>query len=212
MSETGSDLSFFRKKKKPKKVTTVDFDELFAKGHAMSKEMEQNQEPNGHTIHHYQQVPLSPTTTETTFEVFSKDEAFRKSQKSSGISYAEKVQSYLTDQQTTGHPFDGSEQVQNQSIGSGASVSTIPPNQKQQEQNRKPSKQEQSRRPSSQLAQNVQQQQQTRPEEEADSLQKRAQELPEDPRTQTTHQLMIKLIRMFPLALKNLRTFLHLKI
>ena len=42
------------------------------------------------------------------------------------------------------------------------------------------------RRPS-QLAQNVQQQQQRRPEEEVDSLQKRAQELPEDPRTQTTH-------------------------
>merc|ERR1712039_925003 len=116
MSESGSDVSFFRKKKKPRKVTTVDFDELFAKGHAMSKEMEQNQEPNGHTIHHYQQVPLSPTTTETTFEVFSKDEAFRKSQKSSGISYAEKVQSYLTDQKTTGHPFDGSDQVQNQSV------------------------------------------------------------------------------------------------
>ena len=87
MSESGSDVSFFRKKKKPRKVTTVDFDELFAKGHAMSKEMEQNQEPNGHMphIHHYQQAPLSPTTTETTFEVFSKDEAFKKSQKSSGI-------------------------------------------------------------------------------------------------------------------------------
>ena len=44
MSETGSDMSFLRKKKKPKKVTNVDFDELFANGLARSKEMEQSPE------------------------------------------------------------------------------------------------------------------------------------------------------------------------
>ena len=161
MSETGSDMSFLRKKKKPKKVTNVDFDELFAKGLARSKEMEQSPYSNGEAVrNHYQQVPLSPTAENaTTFEMFSKDEAFRKSQKSSGISYAEKVQSYLTDQTTTGHPFDGSEQVQNQN---------------KQEQARRPSQNEQNRRTS----QHAKVQPQTSPEEDVDALQKRAQEKP----------------------------------
>ena len=181
MSETGSDMSFLRKKKKPKKVTNVDFDELFKKGLARSKEMEQSPYPNGDAVrNHYQQVPLSPTAENaTTFEMFSKDEAFRKSQKSSGISYAEKVQSYLTDQATTGHPFDGSDQVQNQSIASDSKV----PQQSKQEQARRPSQNEQNRRTS----QHAKVQPQTSPEEDADALQKRAEELPEDPRTQTTH-------------------------
>ena len=171
MSETGSDMSFLKKKKKPKKVTNVDFDELFAKGLARSKEMEQSPYSNSDAVrNHYQQVPLSPTAENaTTFEMFSKDEAFRKSQKSSGISYAEKVQSYLTDQATTGHPFDGSD-------------STVP-QQNKQEQARRPSQNEQNRRTS----QHAKVQPQTSPEEDVDALQKRAQELPEDPRTQTTH-------------------------
>ena len=185
MSETGSDMSFLRKKKKPKKVTNVDFDELFAKGLARSKEMEQSPYSNGEAVrNHYQQVPLSPTAENaTTFEMFSKDEAFRKSQKSSGISYAEKVQSYLTDQTTTGHPFDGSEQVQNQSIGSASTQPSVPQQQNKQEQARRPSQNEQNRRTS----QHAKVQPKTSPEEDVDALQKRAQELPEDPRTQTTH-------------------------
>merc|ERR1719225_42454 len=145
----------------------------------MSKEMEQNQEPNGHMhIHHYQQAPLSPTTTETTFEVFSKDEAFKKSQKSSGISYAEKVQSYLTDQKTTGHPFDGSDQVQNQSVVEEPVIKRH----SKQEQNRKPSELEQNRKTSK----TSKVQPLYSPEDEVDYLQ-RAQEIPDDPRTQTTH-------------------------
>merc|ERR1719225_2475366 len=145
----------------------------------MSKEMEQNQEPNGHMhIHHYQQAPLSPTTTETTFEVFSKDEAFKKSQKSSGISYAEKVQSYLTDQKTTGHPFDGSDQVQNQSVVEEPIIKKH----SKQEQSRKPSEQEQNRKTSK----TSKVQPLYSPEDEVDYLQ-RAQEIPDDPRTQTTH-------------------------
>jgi len=132
--------------------------------------MDQTQEPNGHVMHYYQQAPLSPTTppeNATSFEAFSKDEVFRKSQKGSGISYAEKVQSYLTDQETVGHPFDGSDQVQTQPFA----------NQAQQK------KTDQTRRPS----QHGRVQPLFSPEEEADSLQRRAEELPEDPRTQTTH-------------------------
>ena len=57
------------------------------------------------------------------------------------ISYAEKVQSYLTDQKTTGHPFDGSDQVQNQSAVEEPMIKKH----SKQEQSRKPSEQEQNR-------------------------------------------------------------------
>ena len=49
-----------------------------------------------------QRSPIVPTTTapSQTFADFSKESAFKKSQKASGISYEEKVASYLSDQQT----------------------------------------------------------------------------------------------------------------
>lgn len=115
MSETESVSSFF-KKKKPKKVNTVDFDELFARGHAMSAQIEQNVQPyNGFGLHPDVAGPtIHPNQNElssTPFEIYSKDEAFKKSQKAAGIGYAEKVQSYLTDQQSTkGLPFSSLEQ------------------------------------------------------------------------------------------------------
>lgn len=116
MSDTESVSSFFKKSKKPKKVNTVDFDELFARGHAMSAQIEQTVLPhNGYGLHPDVAGPtIHPNQNEfnsTPFEIYSKDEAFKKSQKAAGIGYAEKVQSYLTDQQSTkGLPFTSLEQ------------------------------------------------------------------------------------------------------
>ena len=47
-----------------------------------------------------------PTTSapSTPFELYSKESAFKMSQKGSGIGYEEKVASYLSDQQSTVHP------------------------------------------------------------------------------------------------------------
>ena len=106
-------------------VKEVDFDQLFARGHAMSEKMETqnqaNKPTNGFgmpqppevsvTITHVPHVPVTTAASATPFEVYSKEEAFKKSQKGSGIGYAEKVQSFLTDQQTihAQHPFQGSQ-------------------------------------------------------------------------------------------------------
>lgn len=113
MSETGSDFSFFRKKKKHKQIQNVDFDELFARGHALSRQMELGQEPpNGNAMHYRDPTLTTPTTSAqtTSFETYSKEEAFRKSQKGAGIGYAEKVQSFLTDQALPlGAPFEQGE-------------------------------------------------------------------------------------------------------
>ena len=109
MSETDSVSSFFKRKKKPKQVKTVDFDELFARGHAMSAQLEQTieqqnryglrAEVTGPTIH-----PPTTSAPSTPFELFSKENAFKMSQKGSGIGYEEKVASYLSDQQSTVFP------------------------------------------------------------------------------------------------------------
>ena len=101
----------------------VDFDELFARGHAMSEQMETQTKVVGQRQNGFSKppevsvtvspVPPAPTAANATpFEVFSKEDAFKQSQKGSGIGYAEKVQSYLTDQQTnmTQHPFQGTGQ------------------------------------------------------------------------------------------------------
>ena len=45
--------------------------------------------------------PQSPRGPPVSFEQFSKDEGFKKSQKAAGLSYEEKVQSYLTEQPYT---------------------------------------------------------------------------------------------------------------
>jgi hypothetical protein len=111
MSEAGSDHSFF-KKMKTKKVNTVDFDQLFARGHAISAQNEQGNVHVHNGLHidvtgpQIQPTAGGSTSPGTPFEVYSKDEAFKKSQQGAGISYAEKVQSYLSDQQTNqGYPF-----------------------------------------------------------------------------------------------------------
>ena len=107
MSETDSLSSIFKRKKKNRVVKPVDFDELFARGHAMSAQLEQ-QRLNQQNFFGLgadtsgQRSPIVPTTTapSQTFADFSKESAFKKSQKASGISYEEKVASYLSDQQT----------------------------------------------------------------------------------------------------------------
>ena len=184
MSEVESNSTIFRRKKKPKKVNTVDFDELFARGHAKAQQihMEPPMGQNGMNIRReppmpplqtvqpqmmqqqkiqqqmtQPQLPV-PTTTaanSTSFEVYSKDEAFIKSQKGSGIGYAEKVQSYLTDQQTTLAGFEGPQQVQKKTYSQQYSQPTI----------------------------------QMSEAERKEELLKRAQDMPEDPNiTQTAHQ------------------------
>jgi len=108
------------KKKKPRKVQPADFDELFARGMAISaqKESESNQYPTAsrrsrkRQTQEIQNGALAITVTSpseannmidengtrfTPFEVFSQDKAFQTSQKDAGIGYAEKVMSYLDD-------------------------------------------------------------------------------------------------------------------
>ena len=148
LSETASISSLF-KKKKPKPVKEVDFDELFARGHAMSQQMETQgvggQRQNGFSKPPEVSVTVSPvpvtTAANTTpFEVYSKEEAFKQSQKGSGIGYAEKVKSYLTDQQTNmaQHPFQGTTQPEPKSEKfldePDKSSAPSPPQQQQQQQ------------------------------------------------------------------------------
>ena len=112
------------KKRKAKKVQPEDFDELFARGMAISdqKESETVQNPTvsrrsrkGRT-QEGRNVALAITVTGPTevnnmidengtrftpFEVYSQDKAFQTTQKDAGIGYAEKVKSYLDDQAQT---------------------------------------------------------------------------------------------------------------
>ena len=109
MSQTDSLSSLFRRKKKPLTVKTVDFDELFARGHAMSAQFEHGtDQTNSYGLHPEVTGPTIhlPTTTapSTPFADYSKESAFRLSQKGTGIGYEEKVASYLSDQQSTVHP------------------------------------------------------------------------------------------------------------
>jgi len=108
------------KKRKPRKVQPADFDELFARGMAISaqKESENNQFPTASRRSRKRQTQetqngaLSITVTSpsegnnmidengtrfTPFEVYSQDKAFQTAQKDAGIGYAEKVMSYLDD-------------------------------------------------------------------------------------------------------------------
>ena len=90
------------------KVDTTDFDELFARGHARSAQLENSAFEQNHN-----QSPLSfdmdaarrfaadneDEKLGTPFEIFSKEAAFKQSRKGAGIGYEEKVQSFLHDQQ-----------------------------------------------------------------------------------------------------------------
>ena len=96
-----------KKKKKPKIVDDTDFDELFARGHARSAQLMEQQTAatsstgaEGLAAGGIQdpQVTRTDDKQPTPFEVFSRDEAFKKYQKESGIGYAEKVQFFLHDQ------------------------------------------------------------------------------------------------------------------
>ena len=100
-----SDYSLFKKsgtkKKKPPKVASVDFDQLFARGHAIGEQRErQTQQLTGPPIAGSNPAAQAPNGhTPTPFEIYSKEEAFKQAQQGAGISYEEKVQSYLNDQQ-----------------------------------------------------------------------------------------------------------------
>jgi len=105
-----------KKKKKPAKVQMADFDELFARGMARSAqiESENNMNPFQSTSGSAQAAVTMAAmgsggaagnerydeygTRFTPFEVYSHDEAFRRTQQEEGIGYAEKVLSYLDDQ------------------------------------------------------------------------------------------------------------------
>ena len=67
------------------------------RGHALSAQFETSNEqgsPGGAAT-----VPESPLGPPVSFEQYSKDEAFKKSQKAAGLSYEEKVNSYLKQEQ-----------------------------------------------------------------------------------------------------------------
>jgi len=109
------------KRRKPKKVQPEDFDELFARGMAISaqKESESTQDPKlsrrlrKRQTQEGRNMGLAITVTRpiegnamvdengtrfTPFEVYSQDKAFQTTQADAGIGYAEKVMSYLDDQ------------------------------------------------------------------------------------------------------------------
>eukprot|EP00092_Neocalanus_flemingeri_P010785 GFUD01011614.1.p1 GENE.GFUD01011614.1~~GFUD01011614.1.p1 ORF type:complete len:1750 (+),score=541.73 GFUD01011614.1:94-5343(+) len=104
------------KKKKPRQIQPKDFDELFARGMALSaqQESEITRDPMSRRSRKAQTLSITVTTPRediervdengtrfTPFEVYSNDKAFQKSQKEVGIGYAEKVMSYLDDQAQT---------------------------------------------------------------------------------------------------------------
>ena len=114
-----SDSSFanrlgLKKKKKPAKVNLADFDELFARGMARSDQagvenfINPSSSPNKASDADAATYGLAGSSRYdekgarfTPFEVYSHEEAFRQTQKSEGIGYAEKVLSYLDDQAHT---------------------------------------------------------------------------------------------------------------
>jgi len=124
-SDVMSDSSLVNKlkklKRKPKKIQPEDFDELFARGMAISaqKESEIAQDPKlsrrlrKRQSQEGRNMGLAITVTSpvegnamvdengtrfTPFEVYSQDKAFQTTQADAGIGYAEKVMSYLDDQ------------------------------------------------------------------------------------------------------------------
>ncbi len=106
-SDMESEYSLFKKsgnkKKKPPKVKSVDFDQLFARGHAIGEQREkQTQSMTGlssasNTNRDF--LDYTDGNQPTPFELYSKEDAFKQAQQGAGISYEEKVQSYLDDQQ-----------------------------------------------------------------------------------------------------------------
>ena len=93
------------------KVDTTDFDELFARGHARSEQLEksasfeqnQNNQPLSFDMdaaaRRFPEDDNEDGEVGTPFEIFSKEAAFKQSRKGAGIGYEEKVQSFLHDQQ-----------------------------------------------------------------------------------------------------------------
>ena len=121
-SDPGRSKFFNRIGKKNKlKIKPTDFDDLFARGHALSAQQEDGQ-PSNQTKNGFDptvgtavpqqssgfgtqpQTPHSPTQPPTPFAMFSQEKVFKQSQKEAGLSYEEKVMSYLDDQQQTA-PF-----------------------------------------------------------------------------------------------------------
>ena len=119
-SDPGKSTFFSRiGKKKKLEIKPTDFDDLFARGHALSAQLEETQQPNGVNYSTSKNEPQQttvfgtqssssshgPSQPPTPFAMFSQEEAFKQSQQEAGLSYEEKVQSYLDDQQLTTAPF-----------------------------------------------------------------------------------------------------------
>merc|ERR1719477_297591 len=107
ISDVGSDaesenslVTKFKKltKKKPKHVQMADFDELFARGEARSALLESENDKDPF-------LPKSGSqdaqTTFAPFEPYSKDTKFETSKRQESIGYAEKVMSFLDEQENT---------------------------------------------------------------------------------------------------------------
>jgi len=107
ISDIGSDaesenslVTKFKKltKKKPKHVQMADFDELFARGEARSALLESENDKDPF-------LPKSGSqdaqTTFAPFEAYSKDTKFETSKRQESIGYAEKVMSFLDEQENT---------------------------------------------------------------------------------------------------------------
>ncbi len=75
---------------------SVDFDQLFARGHAIGEQRErQTQSMTGLPTGASMAAGFPNGHNPTPFEIYSKEEAFKQAQQGAGISYEEKVQSYL---------------------------------------------------------------------------------------------------------------------
>jgi len=96
----GSDTSFFKRmgKKKRPPVQPIDFDELFARGHALSAQLEDSPgaSPGSPGVAQSESPLRGPPVS---FSQYSKDEAFLKSRQGAGLSYTDKVHSYLQQEQ-----------------------------------------------------------------------------------------------------------------
>jgi len=113
-SDVMSDISLVNrlkklKKRKPKHVQPADFDELFARGMAISAQKESDQIENPVARRRTKKKPSNVESHEgdeseyTPFGVYSQDDNFKASQNDAGIGYTEKVLSYLDDQAKTPH-------------------------------------------------------------------------------------------------------------
>ena len=101
-SDPGKSAFFSRIGKKNKKkleIKPTDFDELFARGHALGAQLEGAQPGQNGFGAHSPSSPGSSSQPPTPFAMFSQEEAFKQTQKQAGLTYEEKVQSFLDDQQ-----------------------------------------------------------------------------------------------------------------